>query len=77
MKLGQLCRNGRETILPFEWNLGTAWFFWLTEISYWFDSEHHSEQENLEGETVLSQYTREAYVHKERKGHPQIAWKLQ
>ena len=25
----------------------------------------------------LSQYIREAYEHKERKGHPQIAWKLQ
>ena len=25
----------------------------------------------------VSQYTREAYEHKERKGHPQIAWKLQ
>ena len=25
----------------------------------------------------LSQYTREAYGHKERKGHPQIAWKLE
>ena len=25
----------------------------------------------------LSQYIREAYVHKERKGHPQIVWKLQ
>ena len=24
----------------------------------------------------VSQYTREAYGHKERKGHPQIAWKL-
>ena len=24
----------------------------------------------------LSQYIREAYEHKERKGHPQIAWKL-
>ena len=26
---------------------------------------------------TLSQYTREAYEHTERKGHPQIAWKLQ
>ena len=25
----------------------------------------------------LSQYIREAYEHKERKGHPQIAWKIQ
>ena len=25
---------------------------------------------------LLSQYIREAYGHKERKGHPQIAWKL-
>ena len=25
----------------------------------------------------VSQYIREAYVHKERKGHPQLAWKLQ
>ena len=25
----------------------------------------------------LSQYIREAYVHKERKGHPRIAWKLE
>ena len=25
----------------------------------------------------LSQHTREAYGHKERKGHPQIAWKLE
>ena len=26
---------------------------------------------------ILSQYIREAYVHKERKGHPRIAWKLE
>ena len=26
---------------------------------------------------MMSQYIREAYEHKERKGHPQIAWKLQ
>ena len=26
--------------------------------------------------TYVSQYIREAYEHKERKGHPQIAWKL-
>ena len=25
---------------------------------------------------LLSQYIREAYGHEERKGHPQIAWKL-
>ena len=25
---------------------------------------------------LLSQYIREGYLHKERKGHPQIAWKL-
>ena len=28
-------------------------------------------------ECGVSQYIREAYEHKERKGHPQIAWKLQ
>ena len=27
--------------------------------------------------SLLSQYIREAYVHKERKGHRQINWKLQ
>ena len=26
---------------------------------------------------LLSQYNREAYVHKEGKGHPQIAWNLE
>ena len=25
----------------------------------------------------MSQYTRGAYVHKGRKGHPRIAWKLE
>ena len=26
---------------------------------------------------LVSQYIREAYEHKERKGHPQIAWNLE
>ena len=33
----------------------------------------HSPYSNLVGVQYVSQYIREAYEHKERKGHPQIA----
>ena len=43
-------------------NLGKpAVIFWFSAFEIW----------------KLSQYTREAYGHKERKGHPRIAWKLE
>ena len=42
------------------------------------DAQTHNiaAQLDLQG-VAVSQYIREAYEHKERKGHPQIAWKLE
>ena len=61
-------------------NSGHLWFLSGTII----DEQRASKTEKkidhgnvLSQRRGVSQYIREAYEHKERKGHPQIAWKLQ
>ena len=54
------------------WNLVKIWTIpSLSEQKGW------KIEQVLHIKMLLSQYIREAYEHKERKGHPQIAWKLQ
>ena len=61
-------------------NSGQLWFLSGTII----DEQRASKTEKkidhgnvLSHRGGVSQYIREAYVHKEREGHPQIAWKIQ
>ena len=56
--------------------------FWTIVISMCNNSASETEKKNNHGNVLsqrggVSQYTREAYGHKERKGDPQIAWKLE
>ena len=59
--------------------------YWLKRFSFaifktepifveWYNSQFFLMKYCVER---VSQYIRETYVHKERKGHPQIAWKLE
>ena len=61
-------------------NSGQLWFLSGTIIDE--QSASKTEKKIDHGNVLsqrggVSQYIREAYVHKERKGHPQIAWKLE
>ena len=60
-------------------NSGQLWFLCATIIDE--QSASKTEKKNnhvnvLSQRGGVSQYTREAYGHKERTGHPQIAWNL-
>ena len=46
---------------------------WTIVISIW---NNYRWAERIENRKEVLQYIREAYVQEERKGHPQIAWKL-
>ena len=55
------------------------WFLCRTiinELSAWKTEQKVDHGNVLSQRGGVSQYTREAYAHKERKGHPQTAWKL-
>ena len=61
-------------------NSGQLWFLCGTIIDE--QSASKTEKKVNHGNVLsqrrgVSQYTGEAYGHKEKKGHPQIAWKIE
>ena len=81
--------SSARIILPLWFKLVTAIGYLVNSGQLWFlsgtiiDEQRASKTEKkidhgnvLSQRGGVSQYIREAYVHKEREGHPQIAWKL-